>query len=926
MKTAAPKAAADTPMMRQYRSIKAHHPDAFLFYRMGDFYELFLSDAERAAPLLDITLTTRGRNGKMGSIPMCGVPVHSADGYIKRLTQLGHRVAICEQVEDPKASGSRKLVRRDVIEVFTPGLVGDPQSLEAAQEVALAAVWLDAGQAGLAALDASTGNFRATELPAPGAWPVALLDELERIAPRELLIGKSLSKDPVAMATLGARAAGAALTVVADESFTPQSAPTTPDGFDPESERAGLRAAAAILGYLATRQPTALQHAPRLRHYGLGDTMILDAATRRHLELFENSEDRSRRGALFERMDETRTALGARRLARWVAYPLCVTEEIVARQDAVAWLAQRDRPRARLREALAGVRDLERIFARCARPGAEPRDLAALRASLSALPEVASALDRDANGDQLYGDADEPAALPRPTPLPETTALLWKALVDDPKPLPRGSRGAHESGFVREGFSRELDGLSQSAREGRTWIAGLETVERDETGIPSLKVRFHPVHGYTLEVPKAQLARVPDHYERRQTLASAERFTTKALREMESKVVGASERVVALEREILDEVRRTVLARADAIRAAAEDVATLDALQSLAEVARRDNWQRPTVDAGLRIEIRAGRHPVVESMRGLAGEAFVANDTELDPGGARVLLITGPNMAGKSTYLRQVAVLVLLAQIGSFVPAESATIGVVDRIFTRVGASDRLSQGESTFMVEMRETAEILSQASPRSLVILDEIGRGTSTFDGLSIAWAVGEYLHDTPGLGPRTLFATHYHELADLARTRSGVRNAHFEARESGDEVVFLRQLLPGEASRSYGIQVARLAGLPQPVIARAREVLTQLEAGELSPAGVPRLADSATRTAQPTLPLFTARSASGAPVTTPAEIARAQEMLTELRRLDIDRLPPIDALSLLNDWAARLRQEDEKSKSAKVKNGKVKKGGAG
>lgn len=898
----------NTPMMRQYREIKARHPKDFLFYRMGDFYELFLEDAERAAPLLDITLTARGK-GRGESIPMCGVPVHSADGYIKRLVELGHRVAICEQVEEP--GGGRKLVRREVIEVITPGLVGDPSNLDAAAEVALAAVWLDQGEAGLAAVDASTGNFRATRTACKGGWPPALLDELERIAPRELLVERVFASGAEAMAVLEARAGDASFTPLDAGRFEPASSPVAPHGFDPQRRDAATRAAAAVLSYLCEKQPTALRHAPRLRCYDLGDAMILDAATRRHLELFENTEDRSRRGTLFERINETRTALGARRLAHWMAYPLCVASAIHARQDAVNWLYGRDRLRAVLRGALSEVRDLERIFARCARPGATPRDLAALRASLCALPALAAALEKGGEEDALLEDdaASRPAALPGIQPVSEGEELLQQAIVDAPGALPKGSRGASEIGFIREGYRSDLDELREAARDGRDWISGLEVEERRRSGIVNLKVRFHPVHGYSLEVSKSQLAFVPERYQRKQTLANAERFTTPELSEVEARVRGASERAASLEREILEEVRSAVLGLAEPIRSAAAAVSQLDALQALAEVARRDDWHRPEVDDGLQIRIEAGRHPVVERMLQQGGEAFVPNDTELAPDSTRILLITGPNMAGKSTYLRQVALLVLLAQIGSFLPARSAQVGVVDRIFTRVGASDRLSRGESTFMVEMRETAEILGQASPSSLVILDEIGRGTSTFDGLSLAWAVAEYLHDTPGLGPRTLFATHYHELADLSRTRSGIQNAHFEARESGEDVVFLRRLLPGEANRSYGIQVARLAGLPVSVVKRAGEVLAGLEAGELTASGVPRLADAARASqqgGQAALPLFagSAPAAPPAPSPPPSPDPEQGRLLRELAECDAERITPMEALTLLARLAEQAR----------------------
>ncbi|HEY8119720.1 MAG TPA: DNA mismatch repair protein MutS [Myxococcota bacterium] len=871
--------ARETPMMRQYAALKAQHPDAFLFYRMGDFYELFFDDAVRAAPLLEVTLTTRDRD-RPDPIPMCGVPVHAADGYVKRLSERGHRVAICEQVEDPRAIGGRRLVRREVVEVITPGLVGDPHGLPAGREIALAAIVVTEREAGLAALDASTGHFRATRAGLErGALPRALLDELERVAPRECVVAENASE--ALRAALHARLPQL---VLAHAARAPQGVAPSPQQLAGEAPGADLDAARVVLDYLAGHQPSAAKLAPRLRRYALSDTMILDAAARRHLELFESAEDRSRRGTLIERIDETITALGARRLAHWLAYPLLAPEAIRARQAGVAWLAERDRARARLREALARVRDLERQLAKCARPGAEPRDVAALRASLAALPGVCAALGNDA---QALLPESAPAALTQPQPLPSLVQLLQDALVDEPRPLPRGSRGSNETGFIRVGFRPELDALREAAQKGREWIAGLEARERERSGISSLRVRFHPVFGYALEVSKGQLARVPSDYERKQTLASAERFTTRELREMESQVLGANERAAALEREVFEGVRQAALAEAAPIRAAAEAVAALDALQSLAEVARRDGWVRPEVDDAGRLELRAGRHPVVERVLQAEGGAFVANDTSLDPAAARILLLTGPNMSGKSTYLRQVALIVLLAQTGSFVPAASAQIGVVDRIFTRVGASDRLAQGQSTFMVEMRETAEILAQATPRSLVILDEIGRGTSTFDGLSIAWAVAEHLHDAPGLGARTLFATHYHELADLALALPGVANGHFEAREVGGEVIFLRRLVAGPASRSYGIEVAKLAGLPASLVARARQLLARLEAGELDAGGRPRLAapESAAETSQ--LSLFAAPAAHD-----PSE----QAALDALRASDPLRTTPLEALALL------------------------------
>ncbi len=911
------RSALETPMMRQYLAIKARHPDAILFYRMGDFYEMFLRDAETAAPLLDIALTTRDRD-KEDAVPMCGVPVHAADPHIKRLAELGYRVAICEQVEDAKAAG-RRLVRREVVEVVTPGLAGDPEAIEARRELCIAAI--EPGPVfGLAVLDATTGDFRATAVDAASTdperadgLPAAVREELRRLAPREILLPSSAGPG------IGDRLAewlpDAARSLVDPAGFEPKNAPRHPEGLRPEASGPGARAAAALLAYLDAHQPFALAQIARLRHYRLADTMVLDDATRAHLELFRSAEDGSRRNTLIDRLDRSATPLGSRRLSRWLAYPLLDPAAVARRQDAVAWLADRDRLRARLRQALRPVRDLERILAKVARPGATPRDLAALRDALEALPGIAEALRSNlaagagsavAPGepagavDLLPGTDDGGPALVRaPVPVPEVASLLRESLVDAPPAIPRGSRGANETGYVREGFHAELDGLREAVGKGREWIAGLEAGERERTGIANLRIRFHPVHGYAIEVTKAQLSRIPPDYERKQTLASAERFTTPELRRTEQAVIGARERAAALEREIAESLRRHALEHAAAIADAAEVVAELDALASLADVARQGAWVRPEVDASGALEIRSGRHPVIEPLLASRGEEFVPNDALLEEEGARILVLTGPNMSGKSTYLRQVAQIALLAQIGSFVPAESARIGVVDRVFTRVGASDRLARGESTFMVEMRETAEILAFASDRSLVILDEIGRGTSTFDGLSIAWAVAEYLHDTPGLLPRTLFATHYHELTDLARTKARVANAHFEAREWGEQVVFLRRLAAGGASRSYGIQVARLAGLPRPVIERAKEILHNLEGGELDERGRPRLAtgraaEDPSAGAADQLALF------GAPTLRPEE----SEALAALREVDPDRTTPMQALELLARLAGRLR----------------------
>ncbi|MCB9722980.1 MAG: DNA mismatch repair protein MutS [Spirochaetaceae bacterium] len=894
-------------MMRQFLEVKSRHPDAVIFYRMGDFYEMFLDDAELVAPLLDITLTSRDKNSP-DPVPMCGVPVHAADAHIKRLASLGHRVAICEQVEDPKEAGGRRLVRREVVEVVTPGLVGDPEGLDARAVVAVAALAFgpEPGVFGLAVLDASTADFRATAITTPvgaergadaDALPDTLVQELSRVAPRELLLPKDRSE------AVGRRLrpllGEIALTTIPDSAFEGHALAGRWEGDFVSATDAASRAAVAVASYLAANQPFALESPPRLRRYEIADTVVLDPATRRHLELHENSEDRGRTGTLIAELDLTRSPLGARRLSHWLAYPLLSPRAIEARLDAVERLVEDDRSRTRLRDAIAGVRDLERLLSKATRPGAVPRDLGALRTSLRALPAVAQAAcavgREEGGGEALLADATAGAAaalLEAPEPLPALATLLEEALIDDPPVIAKGSRGASETGYIREGYRSDLDVLRESASKGREWIAGLEAAERARTGIATLKVRFHPVHGYSLEVGKAHLAKVPEDYERKQTLASVERFTTEALRDVESKVMGANERAAKLEREIFESLREAVCRAAPEIREAADRVATLDALASLAEAARRKRWTRPAVDESESLEIRGGRHPVVESVLGRRGsDGFVPNDTRLDPAGQQILLLTGPNMSGKSTYLRQVALIVLMAQIGSFVPADAARIGVVDRVFTRVGASDRLARGESTFMVEMRETADILRQATRRSLVILDEIGRGTSTFDGLSIAWAVAEHLHDTRGSEARTLFATHYHELVALAESKPRLRNAHFEVREWNDEVIFLRRLVEGGANRSYGIQVARLAGLPRSVVERARAILLDLEGGEL-PGGQP---DRSRRSKDGQLSLALA------PARSPRVDAEA-ELAAALRALDPNALTPLDALT----WLARQRTQ--------------------
>jgi DNA mismatch repair protein MutS len=840
-------------MMQPYLRLKSQVPDALLLYRLGDFYELFLEDAERAAPLLDLVLTTRDRDAK-DPVPMCGIPVHAAEGYIRRLMSLGFAVAIAEQVEDPR--GAKGLVRREITEIATPGLVANPDRLEGSGANYLASVVRDGEQTGLAFIDISTGEFAASEVSAPGALDA----ELDRLRPREIVareVEKGLPE-------------GIPVRRLPDASFDPaevlRRVGRLPEGLEPEGTDPASRAAAAIWSTLARLQPFALGQVLELRSYPVTDQLLLDASTRRHLELVANLRDGSTRGTLVEVLDRCRTPMGRRELLRRIGEPLLDPEAISRRQDEVeAWLEPDSRRRA-LADALRRVGDLERLQTRASLPTSGPRELVALRHGLRGLAGVHALVPL---GDTL-GDLVEE---------------IERTLVEDPPSAPRGEP---HTGYVRDGVDPELDRIRKDSEEGSAYLATLEAREREATGIPRLKVRYHRVFGYLLEVPRSQTAQLPPEYRRRQTTSAAERYTTDELEHWEGIVLRARERAAAAETRLLAGLRERVVAVAARCRSAAREVAVLDVSQSLAAAARENDYVRPEVDRSLRIEIEGGRHPVVEHF---TPEGFVPNDVELDPGETQLVILTGPNMAGKSTLLRQVALIVLLAQMGSFVPARRARIGAADRIFTRVGASDSLSTGESTFMVEMREAATILREATPRSLVVLDEIGRGTSTFDGLSIAWAVAEYLHDTPGLRSRTLFATHYHELADLAHTRARVRNFHFACSERGEEIVFLRRMEPGAASRSYGIEVAHRAGLPPAVLRRAREVLVNLEGGEFDDRGRPRLARPATEGTPTQLGLFQ-----------PAE----DPVRAAVRGLEPERMTPIEALVEL-ERLRKMAEED-------------------
>ncbi len=793
----------DTPMFRQYLALKAEHPDCLLFYRMGDFYELFFDDAVVAAEVLELTLTSRNKNDPE-PVPMAGVPHHALGGYLRTLAEAGYKIAIADQVEDPrKAKG---LVRREIVRVVTPGVVMDPDDIAPRESCWLLGLHRIRRTWGVALLDVSTGELRVTEL----GDLRAVADELGRVEPREVVISEGLSVEGLEGALKDT-----SLTRLDEGSFDLDAATdglrehfgvADLSGFGCRGMKPAICAAWAALDYATRNARSELPHLSRIRPYTVSSCMVLDQATRRNLELTRPLRGTGRKGTLIALLDRTATAMGGRLLREWLAYPLLDLRRIRARQDGVEALVGEAGLRRELRAGLREVADLERIGGKVAQGTAGARDLAALRRSLEALPRTF----------ELLGTL--PAFAPHvPRDLAgDVAADIARWLVDDPP------QQITEGGVLREGADPLLDELLALSRDGKGMIAAMADRERAATGISSLKIRFNRVAGYYIEVTKANLHRVPEHYRRQQTLKNNERYFTPELKELEEKILGADERRKALEYERFCELRERVAGQLGRLQALARTVAAVDALASLAEVAADYRYVRPEVVEGRDLEIVAGRHPVVERMD--LGERFVPNDIHLSHRGRRLLIVTGPNMSGKSTVMRQVALIVLLAQIGSFVPADRAAIGLCDRIFTRVGASDDLSGGQSTFMVEMSETANILHHATDRSLVVLDEIGRGTSTYDGLAIAWAVAEDIHDR--IGARCLFATHYHELVALAERRPHVANVSVAVSEWGEKIIFLRTLREGGASRSYGIQCARLAGMPQAVIRRAGALLKRLE----------------------------------------------------------------------------------------------------
>ena len=882
-----------TPLMRQYAAIKKEHPNALLFFRLGDFYELFFDDAILAARELQITLTSRNKE-KGVDIPMCGVPYHAAEGYIAKLIRRGFKVAVCEQVEDPRLA--KKLVRREVTRVVTPGTAAD-SSLNAEENNFLAAVATTADRVGFAALDLSTGEFRATEFVGePAARRIQ--EELEQLRPKELLYGSSAplfetrTAGGAAHSTVGAAGPTAARsssgwteTPLDDWIFAPDHAipllenhfgVLSLEGFGLAGKPAAASAAGAILYYIRSTQRGTLDHIDRIGFYERQKCLVLDTVTVRNLELIEPLFAGTDAGVtLFRCLDTTVTPMGKRLLRAWMLRPSINSAEIDGRLDSVDALVKDIVNREELRRTLDGILDLERLLSRVTLETANPRDVLALAASLARIPKVRGALAglHATRVGALHGLLDE---------LADLRDKIDRTLVPEP-PLTLS-----DGGVIASGMDKDLDELRDLSRNSKQYLAQVEVRERERTGIGSLKVKFNSIFGYYIEISKANLHHAPNDYERKQTLVNAERFTTPELKEYESKILDAEEKIVEIERRLFAELRSAIAAEAKRIRQTALALAEVDVLACLAHVAALRNYCRPKFEESSKdlddLEIVEGRHPVIEQQEISSGnDRFVPNDLFLNSSTHNITVLTGPNMGGKSTYLRQAALIVIMAQMGSFVPARSARLGIVDRVFTRIGASDNLARGRSTFMVEMTETAAILHTATARSLILLDEVGRGTSTYDGLAIAWAAIEYLHSH--VHAKTLFATHYFELTELAEQLSGVKNYHVSVKEAGGSVVFLRKVEPGAADRSYGIEVAKLAGLPNEVVVRAREVLAEHESAER------RLTGQLTPGAEPERPaqltIFTPLS---------------QPVLEKLREVDLNRLTPLEALNLL----AELKKE--------------------
>jgi len=863
-------------MLKQYLSIKEQYPDAILFYRMGDFYEMFFEDAQVASPILEITLTSRNKNDE-SPVPMCGFPHRAARGYIAKLISHGYKVAVCDQVEDPaKAKG---LVKRDVVRVITPGMIIENELLDERANNYVLAVACQDGFVGIAYLDISTGTFRAAE----SRDSAAVIEEIRRVAPSEALLAESSKNDPF-YSPITRVLSEVSISYLDNKAFehqrgyerlTAQFKTVTLEGFGCENMKAAVCAAGAVVFYLRETQKQGIEHLTRIETYWLNKYLLVDDQSRQNLELFKNIRTGTRKATLLGVIDRTATAMGARLLANWLRYPLVDPDSIRLRHDAVYEVKENIQIRRSIREKLKSVYDIERIGSKIVMRQANARDLVSLKRSLEMLPGMWSLL------------AELKTALFRPPenldPLQGLAELIERSIREDAPPT------INEGGIIKTGYQIELDELVQISRDAKGWLARLEGREKEATGISTLKVRFNKVFGYFLEVSKSRSASVPAHYIRKQTLVNAERYITEELKSFEMKVLGAEDQRAALEYQIFCEIRDEVIDNHPHIQKAARFLARIDCLVNLAEIADHNDFHRPEMTTDGCIHIEDGRHPVVEKM--ITGERFVPNTINLDDQDNQVLIITGPNMAGKSTVLRQVALVVIMAQMGSFVPAAKASISITDRIFTRVGALDNLSHGQSTFMVEMEETANILNNATEKSLIIMDEIGRGTSTFDGLSIAWAVAEYLHDLNNRGVKTLFATHYHELTDLAQTKPRVKNFNILVKEWNDEIIFLRKLVEGGTNRSYGIQVARLAGIPPAVIRRAKKILYNIEQGEYDSIGSPCLVREE-------------KGVIRGPVQLDLFRKPENPVLDKLSKSDLSRMTPLEALNFLNELQEKLK----------------------
>ena len=875
-----------TPMMKQYMQTKEEYKDCILFYRLGDFYEMFFDDALTASKELEITLT--GKNcGLEERAPMCGIPYHAVDSYLNRLVSKGYKVAICEQVEDPKTA--KGIVKREVIRVVTPGTNLDTQGLDETKNNYIMCIVYMADRYGLSVADVTTGEYLVTELDSQ----TKLMDELYKFMPSEIVCNEAFYMSGLDLDDLKNRLHMAIYSLEAwyfddalcRETLQEHFKVASLEGIGLSDYECGMIASGALLKYLEETQKNSLSHMSRLTRYATGNYMVLDSATRRNLELVETLREKQKRGSLLWVLDKTKTAMGARTLRKYVEQPLIDKKSIVKRLDAVAELKDNAICREEIREYLNPVYDLERLVGKITYQSANPRDLIAFQSSLSMLPSVKCIL-KDMESDllkEIYEELD---------PLEELCDLVGRAIQEEP-PL-----AMKEGGIIKDGYNEEVDRLRKAKSEGKNWLADLETKEREKTGIKNLRIRYNKVFGYYLEVTNSFKDLVPDYYTRKQTLANAERYIIPELKELEDTILGAEDKLCALEYELYCEVRNTIAAELTRIQRTAKAVAKLDVIASLSLVAERNNYVRPKINEKGVIDIRDGRHPVVEKM--IPNDMFIANDTYLDDKKQRISIITGPNMAGKSTYMRQAALIVLMAQLGSFVPASSANIGLVDRIFTRVGASDDLASGQSTFMVEMNEVANILRNATSKSLLILDEIGRGTSTFDGLSIAWAVVEYISNSKLLGAKTLFATHYHELTELEGKISNVNNYCIAVKEKGDDIVFLRKIVKGGADKSYGIQVAKLAGVPDPVINRAKEIVEELVTADIT-GKVKDIAVQGSETKKKTQKKLDEVDLTQFSL---FDTVKDDDVLNELKELDISHMTPMDAMNKLYQLQNKLR----------------------